>query len=42
MYYNSREYPLVQIVLNYNGIIQIIVTEAMADNSYLHDIANEI
>jgi hypothetical protein len=40
MYCNNREYPLVQMVLNYNRIIQIIVTEAMVDNSYLHDIAN--
>ena len=40
MYCNSREYPLVQMVLNYNGIIQIIVTEAMADNSYLYNIDN--
>jgi hypothetical protein len=39
---NNREYPLVQMVLNHNGIIQRILNKAMDGNSYFHDIANEI
>ena len=34
--YNKRDYPLVQMVLIYNGISQMIVTELIAGHLFIH------
>jgi hypothetical protein len=42
MYCNNRDYPLGQMVLIYNGIIQMIVMEAIEGYSFVLNITSLI